>query len=364
MLKKVIKKIPHIKYTEYYVTVNWKNLKRDELIKILDDLCAKAINIISVTYAGNLENFETVSDLFGPYPTTALGDSPSKRKSGDGGICIYGIQGREIQTEYIKVKKKIIGAFFFLPQKWKGLYVTNPHDSKRDSLRSFENETSRSYADLEKIMAKYGFLSRDAYRFWIYMKNIRENYAAFNSVRDRYFKKNGIIDYPASTGIEADLAENHRISIGLEALKSIDSKDIAIQSLTSDLQCEASTYGPKFSRGEVVHFKNDRLKKIYVSGTSSVCKNGSSAQTNDCAKNIDYVISCVNHILANSGAGLEDIVMSHIYSKNDKVQRIFEKIYLNKEWTFPYNLLKTNICRENLIFEMECIAADSKKKVH
>jgi len=220
----------------------------------------------------------------------------------------------------------------------------------------FESEIEQAYEMLEKIMARYGFSPKDAYRFWIYMKNIKKNYTALNKVRDKYFRKNKIRDYPASTGIEADLVGHRRISISLEALKISCRRDIAIQRLRSKLQCEASAYGPKFSRGKVVHFERDKVKKVYISGTSSVCKDGSSAKKDDYTKNVEYVISCVCHLLVNSGSGFENIVMSRIYAKNVKVQKIFEKVYLEKGWIFPYNFLKTNVCRENLIFEIECIA--------
>ena len=62
-------------------------------------------------------------------------------------------------------------------------------------------------------------------------------------------------------------------------------------------------YGPKFSRGKILDFENDKVKKIYVSGTSSVDKKGKSALIGDYDKNIDYVISCVEHLLKNSNTG-------------------------------------------------------------
>jgi enamine deaminase RidA (YjgF/YER057c/UK114 family) len=354
VIKKIIKIIPHVGYKEYFVTANWKNLKKDDLKKILDELRVKAVNIISIVYTGNLKKNGIVSDLFSSYPTTAIGDSSSQTLAGSGGIYVYGVQGEEIRIKYIKEKEKTIGTYFYLLGKWKGLYLESPFD--QHNPENFESETIRAYEALEKIVVKYGFSFKDAYRFWIYMKNIKDNYAAFNKVRDRYFKKNGISDYPASTGIEADLVSHRRISISLEALRASSRRDIAIQSLKSKLQCEASAYGPKFSRGKVVYFKKDKVKKVYISGTSSVCKDGSSAKNDDYAKNVKFVILCVHHLLVNSGSGLENIVMSRIYAKNVKVRKIFEKVYSKKGWTFPYNFLKTNVCRENLIFEIECIA--------
>ena len=89
-------------------------------------------------------------------------------------------------------------------------------------------------------MAKYGFSSADAFRFWIYMENIKKNYASFNKARDKYFRKNGISDFPASTGIETRLAGNRKISISLEAIKTNGSKEFEIRNLKSSLQCEAS----------------------------------------------------------------------------------------------------------------------------
>ena len=84
MIKKDIRIIPHEKYEEYFVTLNWKNLKKKYLMKILDELRSKRVNIISITYTGNLKKFGAVSGLFSAYPTIALGDSPLERETGEG----------------------------------------------------------------------------------------------------------------------------------------------------------------------------------------------------------------------------------------------------------------------------------------
>lgn len=362
MINKIVKKISHAEHTEYFITANWKKLRTDDLLKILEELRLQAVKIISITYTGNLKKFAAISGLFSSYPTTSLGDSSLGKKTGEGGIYIYGVQGREIQIKYIKEKKKIIGAYFFLPGKLEGIYVETPFDPLPHYLGSFESETLQSYETLEKILAKYGFSFKDAYRFWIYMKNINENYAALNRMRDIFFKKYKIRDYPASTGIEADFTGKHRISISLEALKTGRCAKIRVESLKSDFQCEAPIYGPKFSRAKSLTFKGDNLRKLYISGTSSVNKKGDSVLIGNYEKNVEYVLSCVANLLEKSNMTFQNIVMSRVYSKNLAIEKVFQKLYKKEKWNFPYNQVIANICRESFIFEMECIAVGNSKK--
>jgi len=352
-----IRSISFSNYKEYYITIGRCNVDRSYLKPFLSNLQKKQIKIISITYSGNSEKFRLFSHLFRTYPTVIIGDSTGRAKGNNAGVYIHAIQGKLKNFKYIKSNREIIGTYFESSGRYDSLFLKTPNDFVSSSLEDFEKEVSGVYEVIEKNIHEYGFSHEDIYRFWNYMKNVNRNYSSFNKVRDKYFRKHKITDFPAATGIEAALPRKQNISISLEVIKAKNDKYLTIKSLRSDFQCEPLIYGPKFSRAKLLNFKKDRVKKIYVSGTSSVDRKGNSILGEDYEKNIAYVMSCAEHLLKKAGMSIENIVMSRVYFKNTAVEKVFEKIYRNKNWDFPYNFLFANICRDNLTFEIECIAA-------
>lgn len=192
-------------------------------------------------------------------------------------------------------------------------------------------------------------------RCWHFIETIHQNYTPFNLARDRFFSKKGITaPYPAATGIEADL-KTGPLNVCLDSITG-PSDQLEITTLGSDLQKEADTYGPKFSRGKVLHFKKEGLRKIYISGTSSIDQGGRSVFCHEPEQNVSYVLDCVDHLLKKANSSFQEIVMSIIYSQDQEHYQAFLKIYKKKQWEFPILPLFVNICRKNLSFEMECLA--------
>jgi enamine deaminase RidA (YjgF/YER057c/UK114 family) len=146
--------------------------------------------------------------------------------------------------------------------------------------------------------------------------------------------------------------------VGLEAIKPKAGKAVKVQIVSSRMQCEAWKYGPKFSRAVLVTFKEDNIRKLYVSGTSSVNRRGKSVLKGKCGENIAYVMACIKHLLEKNRMSFDDLVMSHAYFKNAVVYEEFRSVYAANAWDFPYNPIFVDICRDDLLFEMECIAAD------
>lgn len=150
------------------------------------------------------------------------------------------------------------------------LHVMNMTTSEEGDVFA---QTESIYIQVDYILEKHGFTANDIIRHWNYLKNIGDSYQGFNLSRDAYFARHGITRYPAATGIESNLAGRQQVSISLEAIRPIDGF-IEVRALQSGLQCEASEYGPKFSRGMVIDDQKRRLKKVHVSGTSHIGRDG------------------------------------------------------------------------------------------
>jgi enamine deaminase RidA (YjgF/YER057c/UK114 family) len=394
MIKKVIKTIPHVRHTDYFVTANRKNLKRIKfndyeeyyvtvcsdfcngnfLKKSLSDLEKKGMKIVRVVLFGEISRLKKIIKVVSAYPAIFLGHSNNSKKCAEFcGAEIVAIKGKFSDFEYIEFNKKIVGVLFKVPGR-EHLYISGLEFKKTNIRIGFRVETKRIYECIDDILTRYKFSPQNVYRFWNCMENILgnniTNYALFNEVRDEYFEKHGIADYPAATGIEAALPKEQNINLSLESVKAKKNKDVYSKTLHSDFQCEAWEYkkykawkyGPKFSRAKLLVFKKDKIKKVYVSGTSNVDWKGCSILLEDNEKNINYVVSCVEHLLKKSGVSLDNVVSSRLYFKNYGLYKTFLKIYRKKKWKFPYNSLFANICRENFFFEMECVAAGKMQK--
>lgn len=391
MIKKVIKIIPYARYTKYFVIKNRENLKRikfneyeeyhltvhsdfcngNALKKNLADLEKEGMKIVRVVLFGKISRLKKTVKVISAYPCIILGHSNISKKAAE--ICgaeIFAVKGNFNHFEYIKFNKKNIGVLFKVPGR-EHLYISGLGIGKAAKQTGFKEEAKKIYEVIDTILSCYGFYPKNIYRFWNCMENIlgnrAENYALFNKARDEYFKKHRISDYPAATGIEATLIGGQNINLSLEAIKAEKKGDISFNTLHSDFQCEAweykkykvCKYGPKFSRAKLLIFNNDKIKKVYVSGTSNVDRKGRAILLDDNEKNVKYVMSCVEHLLKKSGMSLEDIVMARVYSKNNLIKEKFQKLYSRKKWDFPYNQLISSICRDSFFFEIECIAAGS-----
>jgi enamine deaminase RidA (YjgF/YER057c/UK114 family) len=186
------------------------------------------------------------------------------------------------------------------------------------------------------------------------MEDIPVNYQGFNHARNAYFEKNEIREYPAATGIDAQLADGAQISVGFEAVQS--KSGIIKRRIKSQMQCEAKEYGPKFSRAMLLACPKDKTGKLYISGTSSVDRYGNSILLDSPKENVAYVMSCFAHLLEKNKMSLNNIVTAYVYFKNKRMHQEFAKLYREIEWTFPYNPLFVEICRDNFFFEIEGVA--------
>jgi hypothetical protein len=356
------KEIHHKKYSEYFITFNQTDPKLQNIEKLLGEIRKDGISVIYGTILGNPRGFKTFGKILKNFPVVYIGESERWKNMNNWGMFIYALKSKDIEIKYLYEKDEIIGTYYRLPNGIEGIYLKSPENHLSPQI-NFEKEALKRYTTLERNLKKNKFTFQDAYRFWNYMEDINSNYLSFNKARNHYFRKNKIIDYPAATGIEAVLSDNQNINISLEALKIRDKKQTYIDTIKSDFQCDANVYGPKFSRAKMISFKEDKLQKLLISGTSSVNLKGNSIFTENYEKNVKYVMSCVEHLLGKVHMRYKDIVMSRVYSKNASIENEFMKLYAKKKWNFPYNKLLSNICRESFIFEIECVAAKKFEKI-
>ncbi len=349
-------KIDFGEYFERHITLQEDFFSKEVFPELLENFEKDNIFVVKIIVICDFSSasFDNLFLLSKKYPITFLSDSKNVKTS----AYIFAIQKKTRETffevEYLRDENNFIVGTFYKNSDGEFLIKTGAKNKKEIPLK-FEEELKSEYEYVSEVLEKYNFTWKNIYRFWNYMEDIFSFYKPFNIMRDSYFEKNKIFTYPAATGIEAKLSGNKKVFIGFESFKS---EKIKSKRLFSEMQQEASKYGPKFSRAITLDFGSS-VKKIYVSGTSTVGKNGESLFEHELSENVNYVLDSVQHLLSKEQIGFENITHSIVYCKNSKILEEFKISYKNKNLNFPYLLMEVPICRKDFLFEIECLAIKS-----
>ena len=250
---------------------------------------------------------------------------------------------------------------------------------------SFEKNTSLVFEIVNELLVKEGFEFSDIIRQWNYIEDIFtitpkngkaiQNYQIFNDYRSSYYSKVQFnYGFPAATGIGT---RNGGYTIELIALKN--NIKTCIVPITNPIQTNAHAYSqkmladsatstvinkttPKFERAKCIHNYSEGL--IYVSGTASILNEGTvfenniSEQTLLVCKAIDALLSkenpAINNLKINDNNN-QRILNYRVYVKNRSDMDIVESICKTHFGNVPFIILEADICRENLLVEVELL---------
>lgn len=235
------------------------------------------------------------------------------------------------------------------------LYVNNFYIK----IGSFEEQTSYIYNNLFNLYKELWYTNNDFIKAWNFIPEILENYDDFNIERNKQFKKEWIIsNYPAWTWIDCILKQNIKHLANFLFIKTL-TNDIVIENISSKLQCDAECYWPKFSRAKLIKSKLDKNDILFISWTAAVDESGNSIFTENIEENIKYTFKSIENLLSQAQMNFDNIVSSFVYIKNKKYYDIFLEIYRENNCKFPYIYNFCDICRDDFLFEIECIAVKS-----
>lgn len=272
-------------------------------------------------------------------------------------------QYKEVKYSIIKSKKNKI----IFTGEIKGIKEKNQKENINSAFRL-----------IKELLNQEGFSFSDIVRQWNYVGNILkntrlgQNYQIFNTIRSKYYKHSKFLNgYPAATGIGMDI---NGIIIDLIAIKKLDiennkSEILPISNLnqTNPYQYEESylnikkekitdltDHTPKFERAKLVKLD---INKLFISGTAAItgsksCKRDIIKQTDITIKNILSLIDQSKNITDVSG---NDILCYRTYIKNREDLAVVKKICSKEFKTKNANFLINDICREELLVEIEAI---------
>lgn len=240
------------------------------------------------------------------------------------------------------------------------------------------------FARFEDILCNKGYDINSIVRQWNYIERITEfenkyqHYQSFNDARSHFYSKvDWINGYPAATGIGTQYGG---IMIDAVITKSQNS-DYKCIPLNNDLQIAAYDYSqdvllgakdeilqvkstPKFERAKAITDGKHGL--VYISGTAairgedSLTNVGIEEQTRITMENIYYLISKQN--LNKAGIDINkdcSLDMLRVYLKNAEEVQIVKDYLDNLIPSIPVSYLLADVCREELLIEIEGIASFS-----
>jgi enamine deaminase RidA (YjgF/YER057c/UK114 family) len=241
-----------------------------------------------------------------------------------------------------------------------------------------------TFRALRSLLRRAGVGFEQVVRAWLYLGDIvgRERevvrYTELNRARTDFFEgmtffpdrlppgHPGRAIYPASTGIGT---RGRDVLMGCIALAT-EREDVWAVPLENPRQTSAFDYSaryspktPKFSRGLAV--VQDGHATLFISGTASITRSETrhvgdpEAQTHEALDNIEALIGEANlarHGLPGLGATLEDLGRAHVYVKRPEHSDVVRAVCENRLGKVPLLYTVADVCRPDLLVEIEGIA--------
>ncbi len=201
-------------------------------------------------------------------------------------------------------------------------------------------------------------------RTWLWLGNILDWYDQFNEVRTTFFTECGLLNgnpahgrMPASTGIGVMPASEPVCALDAFAVAG---RPDAIRFFTqTGKQDSAFKYGSAFSRA--ARSVSPAGETVFVSGTASIAPSGDTIHVDDIPGQIEETFRCVRSVIKQTECSEDEVVQSIIYCKTPEVEEVFREMYGDLEW--PHLIMISDVCREDLLFEIEATAAVGAKKI-
>jgi enamine deaminase RidA (YjgF/YER057c/UK114 family) len=246
---------------------------------------------------------------------------------------------------------------------------------------TFKENTRETFRLFDASLQANGFDYHDIVRQWNYIENIihvvddndkpLQNYQIFNDLRSVYYGKSDFRNgYPSATGIGTECG-----GCIIEAIAFKEKKRNSIKPVTNSFQVDAHSYSsnvligkaieeikrvstPKFERGKYLQFGEKGF--LFISGTASIIGEQTvyaedvSKQTLTTIKNIDHLVSSFN--LDNNYISVTShprLLNYRVYLKNKSDYSIVKSLCDKHYGTDMGLIVKADICRDNLLVEIE-----------
>ncbi|MGI6572245.1 MAG: endoribonuclease L-PSP [Fermentimonas sp.] len=233
-----------------------------------------------------------------------------------------------------------------------------------DLSTSILNQSREVFRLIGGLLEKEKFPISSITRQWNYIERItawdgkNQHYQMFNNARGEFYAlarwENG---YPAATGIGATKGG---VSVDIDAAifqskccfaTPINNKlQVAAHEYSSDVLKEAGNEKatPKFERAKSMTFGERSL--VYISGTAAI-RGEESLKDVGVKRQMNVTIDNISQLIGNA-----KIRMLRVYLKNPEDYEIVKQHLLSYEQLVPISYLWADVCRNELLIEIEGIA--------
>jgi enamine deaminase RidA (YjgF/YER057c/UK114 family) len=269
------------------------------------------------------------------------------------GIQVWAVTGPEVTP--IVVDGRVVGTRFDAD----GLHYCRLGGLVPEDVSGSRADQTQAVFDLMvRALGSVGMRFAHVARTWFYNHDMLEWYDTFNDVRTSFFCENAVFDglVPASTGIGGGNHAGAVLTAGLLAVKAQAGCHAAPFAVPSPLQCPALNYGSSFSRG--VEFTAGGMRRLYISGTASIEPGGLSVHIGDTRAQILLTLEVVEAILASRNMRWEDVSRAIAYFAHAAEAPLLDECCAERGIPpMPVLYASTDICRDDLLFEIELDAA-------
>lgn len=131
---------------------------------------------------------------------------------------------------------------------------------------------------------------------------------------------------------------------------------VRIDAVSSPLQCPALDYRSSFSRA--VELQHPNYRHLIISGTASIEPGGRTAHVGDIERQIELTLDVVQAILQSRAMDWQDTLRAVVYMKEESYRESYNRIAAALGLTsLPAVCVQADICRDDLLFEIELDAA-------
>ncbi|MCD6176182.1 MAG: hypothetical protein J7K65_10515 [Planctomycetes bacterium] len=223
-----------------------------------------------------------------------------------------------------------------------------------------EEQTKAMLKTAESVLKRYGADFNSVARTWMWLDDILSWYDDFNRVRNTFFTEHGMLAnghkdrMPASTGV--GLGPENRSYCSMDLVATLKPADSVRYSQAAGQQQSAFEYGSAFSRA--TRTATPAAEMVYISGTASIDAEGNTTHIGDAPKQIEATIDNVRAVMEQMHCPEDKLVQVIVYCKNTEVEQVFNRYKNQMQW--PWVTVICDICRDNLLFEIEAAAVPTK----
>jgi enamine deaminase RidA (YjgF/YER057c/UK114 family) len=256
------------------------------------------------------------------------------------------------------------------------LMVQNLHGIPVDGDNSEDRsaQAGRMFTRAEALLMEQGATYQNVVRTWIYLDDILDWYDEFNVARNEKYREFQLIPaaktdsvaekiyLPASTGIMGNNPQGAAAVMDMLAIIPSSTNNIMIKHETGLRQNSPFRYGSAFSRA--TRIEEIDITHIMLSGTAAIDEAGKSLYPGDPRRQIQKTLEVIAALIEKGGAAMTDICEATVFLKHPQDVIVYQEVM--EEWgldTIPSVIVVADICREELLFELDAVVALSNKNL-